>query len=78
MMRVQLFAELAARAGEAAAVRLSYLEIYQGRCFDLLRSAAPLAGAALWDPFAGGPGGLAAPVAASGEEALALLFEVRF
>lgn len=48
----------------------------QGRCFDLLRDAAPLAGAAAWDPLAGGPGGLWAPKIASEEEALELLFKV--
>lgn len=73
----QLFAALAKRVAEAALVRLSYLEIYQGRCYDLLRSAEPLAGAALWNPFAGGQGGLASPAVASEEQALALLYEVR-
>ena len=48
----------------------------QGRCFDLLRDAAPLLGSAAWDPLAGGPGGLCAPVVGSEEEALELLFEV--
>jgi hypothetical protein len=58
-------------------VRLSYLEVYQGRCFDLLRGAAPLAGAAAWDPFARASRGLLAPVAASADHALALLLEAR-
>ena len=48
----------------------------QGRCFDLLHDAAPLLGSAAWDPLAGGPGGLCAPVVTSEEEALELLFEV--
>lgn len=47
----------------------------QGRCFDLLRDAAPLADSAAWDPRAGGPP-LCAPVVTSEEEALELLFEV--
>ena len=48
----------------------------QGRCFDLLRDAAPLANATAWDPLAGVPGGLCMPEVASEGEALALLFEV--